>query len=156
MATPTQPIEYGPSKIMFQRIGKAVDEMPVVVEFPQAPPLPKKVDGVRWWTGCDTGPGFGETVLTAHVSVPPDAIAEFERMVQQATLDNMVNAVRAMRLNGFAHFHWEIAEGVYRHVSAICHRLHRMNLTRYLRSKCLYPANGIRVTLKSGAVVWKK
>lgn len=156
MATPTQPIVYGPSKMLFQRIGKAVDEMPVVVENPPAPPLPKKVDGERWFTGCDTGQGFGETVLTAEVSVPPEAIAELKRFVWQAILDDMVNASRAMRLRGFAHYHFEMAEEAYRHVSTICHRLHNMNLTRYIRSRCLYPAKGIRITLKSGEKVWKK
>lgn len=156
MATPAQPILYGPSKVLFQRIGKAVDEMPVVAEFSPAPPLPKKVDGERWFTGVDTGQGLGETVFTAELSVPPEEIAKLKRFARQAILDDMVNAVRVMRLRGFAYYHCEMAEEAYRHVSTICRRLHNMNLTRYMRSKCLYPAKGIRVTLKSGAKVWKK
>jgi len=154
MAIPTQPIDFSPSKVFLQKLDGS--EPPIVGEFPSAPPLPKKVGGERWWTGCDTGPGFGETVLTAEVSVPPEAVAELKRMAQQALLDTLVNVIRKARyIDRYFHvFH--LTEEIYRRDSALCHRLHRMNLTRYLRSKCLYPARGIRVTLKSGAVVWRK
>ena len=155
MATPTQPIERGPSKVFLQRIDGLSE--PIVVEFPSAQPLPKNFGGERWWTGCDTGPGFGETVnISFEVSTTPEARAALKRMAEQSKLDNMVNAVRATLLMGFAPFHWEMEESLYRHVSAICHRLHRMNLTRYLRSRIRYTARGIHVFLKSGAMVWKK
>lgn len=150
MATPTQPIVFGPSKVFIQRIG-GTDE-PVVGEI-----VPEDAEKEqRWWTGADTGQGFGETVLTAEVSTTPEARAALKRMFEQAPLDNMVDFIRAARARGFFKHHFTMPDELYRFSSAICHRLHNMNLTRYLRSRIRYPARGIQVFLKSGAVVWKK
>lgn len=104
-----------------------------------------------------TEPDKEITELSCEVSISPEDGEKLYRFVKQYVLDDLVNLLRRARSYGHVRGHWEIAKEQYDRVSAIAHRLHGMNLTRYLRSACpWYTARGIRVCLPSGHFVWKK
>lgn len=145
------PAAMTPAKVFIQRIDGQDDT--VVGEL-----VPEDSEkDQRWFAGVDTGQGFGETVnISFEVSTTPEARAALKRMAEQASLDDIVGFIRVARARGFYKHHFTMPEELYRFSSAICHRLHNMNLTRYLRSRIRYPARGIHVFLKSGRPVWKK
>lgn len=148
MATTTRKIEFGPDDLFIQRPDGTVEPLraeaiSTTLELSEAG---------SWFKNEQTG----RTVFTCEVSATPESRKALEWLAKQAVLDELVKYVRHMRSYGYRTHHWEMAKKQYDYVSAISHRLHGMNLTRYLRSCCPYPAKGIRVTLPSGARVWKK
>ena len=145
------PAAMSPAKVFIQKIDGT--EAPIEgVLWPQKPEKDQ-----RWFAGANTGPGFGETVnISFEVSTTPGVRAALKRMAEQASLDDIVAFIRAARARGFYKHYFTMPEELYRFSSAICHRLHNMNLTRYLRSRIRYTARGIHVFLKSGYPVWKK
>lgn len=148
MATTTRRIEFGPDDVFLQRPDGTVEPLRGEV---LATTLELSEKG-SWFTNEQTG----RTEFTCEVSVTPESRKALERLAKQAVLDELVKCVRRMRSYGYRTHHWEMAKKQYDYASAISHRLHGMNLTRYLRSCCPYPAKGIRVTLPSDARVWKK
>lgn len=148
MATTTRKIEFGPSEVFLRRPDGTVEPLRGEV---LATTLELSEKG-SWFTNEQTG----RTEFTCEVSVTPESRKALERLAKQFVLDELVKCVRHMRSLGYRRHHWEMAKEQYDYASAISHRLHGMNLTRYLRSCCPYPAKGIRVILPSGARVWKK
>lgn len=148
MATTTRKIEFGPSEVFLQKPDGTFDPLRGEV---LATTLELSEKG-SWFTNEQTG----RTEFTCEVSVTPESRRALERLAKQAVLDELVKCVRHMRSYGYRRHHWEMTKEQYDYASAISHRLHGVNLTRYLRSCCPYPAKGIRVILPSDARVWKK
>ena len=148
MATTTRRIEFGPSELFLQRPdgtfeplrGEVLD---TTLEFPE---------NGSWFTNEQTG----RTEFSCEFLVTPESRKALERLAKQSVLDELVKCVRRMRSYGYRRHHWEMAKEQYDYASAISQRLHGMNLTRYLRSRCRYQARGIRVYLPSGYRVWRK
>ena len=148
MATTTRKIEFGPSEVFLQKPDGTFEPLRGEVH---AADIQLEERG-SWFTNEQTG----RTEFTCEVSVTPESRKALERLAKQAVLDELVKCVRHMRSYGYRRHHWEMAKEQYDYASAISHRLHGVNLTRYLRSCCPYPARGIRVILPSDARVWKK
>ena len=148
MATTTRRIEFGPSEVFLQKPDGTFEPL----RWEALSTTLELSEKGSWFTNEQTG----RTEFTFEVSVTPESRKALERLAKQAVLDELVKCVRRMRSFGYRRHHWEMAKEQYDYASAISHRLHGMNLTRYLRSCCPYPAKGIRVTLPSDARVWKK
>lgn len=148
MATTIRKIEFGPSEVFLQRPDGTFEPLRGEVHTADI----QLEERGSWFTNEQTG----RTEFTFEVSVTPESRKALEWLVKQSVLDDLVKYVRRMRSCGYRRHHWEMAKEQYDYASAISHRLHGMNLTRYLRSRCHYPARGIRVTLPSDARVWKK
>lgn len=144
----TRKIEFGPSDVFLQHPDGSVEPIRGEILATTLEPSEKG----SWFTNEQ----IGRTEFTCEVSVTPESRKALERLSKQSVLDELVKCVRRMRSRGYRRYCWEMAKEQYDYASAISHRLHGMNLTRYLRSCCHYPATGIRVTLPSDARVWKK
>lgn len=148
MATTTRKIEFGPSEVFLQKPDGT--EEPLRGEVHSADI--QLTERGSWFTDARTG----SLEFSCEVSVTPDSRMALERIANQAALDDLVILVRKARASGFRRGHLEMAKEQFDYASSISHRLHGMNLTRYLRSRCRYPSRGIRVYLPSGYWVWCK
>lgn len=148
MATTTKKVEFGPSEVFLQKPDGTLE--PLVGDVHTAD-IELEEKG-SWFESTSTH----NLEFSCEVSVSQESRDALFRIARQAVLDDLVNYVRKSRAYGHRRGHWEMAKEQFDYASAISHRLHGMNLTRYLRSWCRYPARGIRVYLPSGYRVWRK
>lgn len=149
MATTTKKIEFGPSEVFLQKPDGTFEPLRGEVHTADI----QLEERGSWFTNEQTG----RMEFSCEVSVTPESRKALEWLAKPAVLDELVVLVRKARASGYRRGgHWEMAKEQFDYASAISHRLHGMNLTRYLRSRCRYPARGIRVCLPSGHWVWCK